>query len=135
VGEEVSDLKIAKKPVPLFLGLKHPLATKLVFGKIQAALGGRLGWCISGAAPLDPQIGRFFHAAGTLILEGIGMTEDTSFSHLNRCDNYRSGWVGRPDPGIAHKTAEDGEVMIRGLQVYQPGLRHQGEASGERPPK
>jgi long-chain acyl-CoA synthetase len=119
VGEEVSDLKIAKKPVPLFLGLKHALATKLVFGKIQAALGGRLRWCISGAAPLDPQIGRFFHAAGILILEGIGMTEDTSFSHLNRCDNYRFGWVGRPGPGIAHKTAEDGEVMIRGRNVMQ----------------
>jgi long-chain acyl-CoA synthetase len=119
VGEQVSDLKVAKKPVPLFLGLKHALATKLVFGKIQAALGGRLRWCISGAAPLDPQIGRFFHAAGILILEGIGMTEDTSFSHLNRCDNYRFGWVGRPGPGIAHKTAEDGEVMIRGRNVMQ----------------
>ncbi|MCG6905547.1 MAG: long-chain fatty acid--CoA ligase, partial [Desulfobacteraceae bacterium] len=119
VGEQVSDLKVAKKPVPLFLGLKHALANKLVFGKIQAALGGRLRWCISGAAPLDPQIGRFFHAAGILILEGIGMTEDTSFSHLNRCDNFRFGWVGRPGPGIAHKTAEDGEVMIRGRNVMQ----------------
>ena len=119
VGEQVSDLKVAKKPVPLFLGLQYALATKLVFGKIQAALGGRVRWCISGAAPLEPQIGRFFHAAGILILEGIGMTEDTSFSHLNRCDNYRFGWVGLPGPGVAHKTAEDGEVMIRGRNVMQ----------------
>ncbi len=119
LGERVSDLKVAKKPVPLCLGLQYALATRLVFGKIQAALGGRVRWCISGAAPLNPEIGRFFHAAGVLVLEGIGMTENTSFSHLNRCDNYRFGWVGQPGPGIAHKTAEDGEVMIRGRNVMQ----------------
>jgi long-chain acyl-CoA synthetase len=119
VGEQVSDLKVAKKPVPLFLKLQYALATKLVFGKVQAALGGRVRWCISGAAPLNPEIGRFFHAAGILVLEGIGMTENTSFSHLNRCDNYRFGWVGQPGPGIAHKTAEDGELMIRGRNVMR----------------
>ncbi len=69
------------------------LATKLVFSKVQEALGGRVRWCISGAAPLNPDIGKFFHAAGVLILEGIGMTENTSFTNLNRYDNYRYGWV------------------------------------------
>ena len=119
VGEQVSDLKVAKKPVPFFLGIQYALANKLVFSKIQAALGGRVRWCISGAAPLNPDIGRFFHAAGVLIVEGIGMTEDTSFSHLNRWDNYRFGWVGQPGPGIEQKTEEDGEVMIRGRNVMK----------------
>jgi long-chain acyl-CoA synthetase len=119
VGEEVSDLKLAGKPVPFALGLKYGLANKLVFSKIQAALGGRVRWCISGAAPLNPDIGKFFHAAGVLIVEGIGMTEDTSFSHLNRYDNYRFGWVGQPGPGIEQKTGEDGEVMIRGRNVMK----------------
>jgi len=119
VGEEVGDLKLAKKPVPFALGLKYALANKLVFSKIQAALGGRVRWCISGAAPLNQDIGKFFHAAGVLILEGIGMTEDTSFSHLNRYDNYRFGWVGQPGPGVEQKTGEDGEVMIRGRNVMK----------------
>ncbi len=119
VGEQVGDLKLAKKPVPFALGLKYALANKLVFSKVQAALGGRVRWCISGAAPLNPDIGKFFHAAGVLIVEGIGMTEDTSFSHLNRYDNYRFGWVGQPGPGIEQKTGDDGEVMIRGRNVMK----------------
>ena len=119
VGGQVSDLKIAKKPIPVALGLKYALANKLVFSKIQAALGGRVRWCISGAAPLNQDIGRFFHAAGVLILEGIGMTEDTSFTNLNRYDNYRFGWVGQPGPGVEQKLGEDGEVMFRGRNVMK----------------
>ncbi|RMH76652.1 MAG: long-chain fatty acid--CoA ligase, partial [Calditrichaeota bacterium] len=119
VGLQVSDRKLNKQPIPAGLRWKYKLATKLVFGKIQAALGGRVRWCISGAAPLNPDIARFFHAAGILILEGIGMTENTSFSHVNRYDNYRFGWVGLPGPGIECKTAEDGEVLIRGRNVMK----------------
>jgi len=119
VGDQVGDLKLDKKPIPFALGLKYALADKLVFSKIRAALGGRVRWCISGAAPLNPEIGRFFHAAGILVVEGIGMTENTSFSHLNRYDEYRFGWVGQPGPGIEQKTGPDGEVMIRGRNVMK----------------
>ena len=119
VGERVSDLKRTRQPVPPMLALKYRLATKLVFSKIQAALGGRVRWCISGAAPLNPDIGKFFHAAGILIVEGIGMTENTSFSNLNRYDNYRFGWVGLPGPGVEQKVAEDGEVLFRGRNVMR----------------
>ncbi len=119
VGNQVSDCKLAKQPIPALLSLQYKLATKLVFGKVLAALGGRVRWCISGAAPINPSIAKFFHAAGLLILEGIGMTEDMSFSHVNRIDNYRFGWVGQPGPGIEHKTAEDGEILIRGRNVMK----------------
>ncbi len=119
IGLEVSDLKVAKKPIPTFLALRYALATKLVFSNVQAALGGRVRWCISGAAPLNPEIGRFFHAAGVLIVEGIGMTENTSFTNLNRYDNYRFGWVGPTGPGIEQMTAEDGEVLYRGRNIMR----------------
>jgi long-chain acyl-CoA synthetase len=119
VGYRVSDLKLNRKPTPPVLGLKYKLATKLVFSKIQAALGGRVRWCISGAAPLIPDVGRFFHAAGILIVEGIGMTENTSFSNLNRYDNYRFGWVGPPGPGIEQQVAADGEILYRGRNVMK----------------
>ena len=76
-------------------------------------------WCISGAAPLNPTIAEFFHAAGVLILEGIGMTENTSFTNVNRIDNYRFGTVGRPGPGIEQKIADDGEVLFRGRNVMK----------------
>jgi long-chain acyl-CoA synthetase len=119
VGSEVSDHKINKRPVPALTALKYKLATKLVFSKIHEALGGRTRWCVSGAAPLNPDIARFFHAAGVLILEGIGMTENTSFTNANRYDNYRFGWVGPTGPGIEQKTAEDGEIVYRGRNVMR----------------
>jgi long-chain acyl-CoA synthetase len=119
VGSQISDLKQAKKPIPPLLGLKYGLATKLVFSKVQEALGGRVRWCISGAAPINPEIAKFFHAAGVLILEGIGMTENTSFTNVNRYDNYRFGWVGPTGPGIEQKTLEDGEVLYRGRNVMR----------------
>jgi long-chain acyl-CoA synthetase len=119
VGRKVSDLKVAKQPIPPLLAAKYAIANKLVFSKVQAALGGRVRWCISGSAPLNPEIGRFFHAAGVLILEGIGMTENTSFTNVNRFDNYRFGWVGPTGPGIEQKTEEDGEVLYRGRNIMR----------------
>ncbi|RLE17956.1 MAG: long-chain fatty acid--CoA ligase [Acidobacteria bacterium] len=119
VGDRVSDCKLAGKSIPFVLGLQYSLATKLVFSKVQAALGGRVRWCISGAAPLNASIAKFFHAAGILIVEGIGMTENTSFTNLNRYDNYRFGWVGPPGPGIEQKTEEDGEVLYRGRNIMR----------------
>jgi long-chain acyl-CoA synthetase len=119
VGSQVSDLKQAKKPIPPLLGLKYSLATKLVFSKVQEALGGRVRWCISGAAPINPDIAKFFHAAGVLILEGIGMTENASFTNVNRFDNYRFGWVGPTGPGIEQKTDHDGEILYRGRNVMR----------------
>jgi long-chain acyl-CoA synthetase len=119
VGDRVSDHLLAKEPVPLPTRLQYALATKLVFHKVQEALGGRVRWCISGAAPLDPSIGKFFHAAGVLIVEGIGMTENTSFTNLNRHDNYRFGWVGPTGPGIEQRTAPDGEVLYRGRNIMR----------------
>jgi len=118
-GHEVSDCLLAKKPVPTGLKMRYAIATKLVFSKLQAAFGGRVRWCISGAAPLDPSIGKFFHAAGVLVLEGIGMTENTSFTNLNRPDNYRFGWVGLPGPGIEQRTGADGEVQYRGRNIMR----------------
>ncbi|MCG6895427.1 MAG: long-chain fatty acid--CoA ligase [Desulfobacteraceae bacterium] len=119
VGRQVSRYRQAGREEPLLLKVFYAAATRLVFSKIQAALGGRVRWCISGAAPLDPEIGRFFHAAGVLVVEGIGMTENTSFSNLNRYDNYRFGWVGPPGPGIEQKIADDGEILFRGRNVMK----------------
>ncbi len=119
VGNQVSDCKLNRQPVPLCVDLQYKLADKLVFSKMQDAFGGRVRWCISGAAPLNPDIAKFFHAAGILVLEGVGMTENMSFTNVNRADNYRFGWVGPPGPGIEQKIGEDGEIMFRGRNVMK----------------
>lgn len=119
VGTEVSDCKLNKQSIPFMTNLKYKVATKLVFSKLQAALGGKIRWAASGAAPLNPTIAKFFHAAGILIAEGIGMTENTSFTNVNRLDNYRFGWVGLPAPGVEQKIDSDGEVLFRGRNVMK----------------
>lgn len=119
IGGQVSDLKVAGKSIPTGLNIRYALASKLVFSKIRNAFGGRVRWCISGAAPLNPEIGKFFHACGIHILEGVGMTENTSFSNVNRPDNYRFGWVGPPGPGIEQRVADGGEIQFRGRNVMK----------------
>jgi long-chain acyl-CoA synthetase len=114
VGREASACQQAKRPLPLGLRLRHTVADRLVLREVQAAFGGRLAWGVSGAAPLNKAIAEFFHACGVTIVEGIGMTENSSFSHVNRYDNNRFGTVGQPGPGIEHRVAEDGELLTRG---------------------
>ncbi len=130
VGTRVSRLRQDGKPVPAFLGMKYALATRLVFHKIQAALGGQLRWAVSGAAPLNKTIAEFFHACGILILEGLGMTENTSFTNVNRYDNNKFGTVGPVGPGIEMKLADDGEILFRGPNVMK-GYFKNPEATAE----
>ncbi len=119
MGDRVSDLKPAKQPIPALLRWQYELASRLEFHKIHAALGGHLRWCISGAAPLSPAVAKFFHAAGILILVGIGMTENISFTNVNRHDNYRFGCVGQPGPAIEQEVAADREILFRGRNVMK----------------
>ncbi|MDQ7064276.1 MAG: long-chain fatty acid--CoA ligase [candidate division KSB1 bacterium] len=130
VGYQVSELKQKKQSIPGGLVFKYKLATRLVFGKIQAALGGRIVWTVSGAAPLNVDVAKFFHACGILILEGIGMTENTSFTNVNRYDNYKFGTVGPPGPEIEQKIAPDGEILFRGKNVMK-GYYKNPEATKE----
>jgi long-chain acyl-CoA synthetase len=119
VGHLAGDVKLARRTVPLLLHIKYSLADRLIFSKIKEAFGGRVRWCISGAAPLNPDIGKFFHAAGLLIVEGIGMTENTSFSNLNRYRHYKFGAVGPTGPGIEQRIGEDDEIQFRGRNVMK----------------
>jgi len=117
VGKEVSRLKQAGKPVPGLLGFKYRIASKLVFSKMHAALGGRLRFAVSGGAPLSREIAEFFHAAGILILEGYGLTETCPVLTNNREDKFKFGSVGLPLPGVEIRIAPDGEILGRGGNI------------------
>jgi long-chain acyl-CoA synthetase len=119
VGREVSRLKQAGQPVPGLLALKYRIAEKLVFSKMQAALGGRLRFAVSGGAPLSPEIAQFFHAAGILILEGYGLTETCPVLTFNRPNKFKFGSVGPVLPGLELKIAPDGEILGRGPNIAQ----------------
>ena len=130
VGRKVGELQQKKQPIPGGLALQHRIAHKLVLHKIVEIFGGRMEWSVSGAAPLNKSIAEFFHACGVLILEGIGMTENTSFTHVNRFDNYKFGSVGQLGPEVEHLIATDGELLTRGANTMQ-GYFKSPEATAE----
>jgi long-chain acyl-CoA synthetase len=130
VGTRVSKLKQAGRPVSGALAFQYRLAEKLVFSKMQAALGGRLRFAVSGGAPLSRDIAEFFHAAGILILEGYGLTETCPVLTNNREDGYKFGSVGRALPGVEIKIAPDGEILGRGPNIAR-GYFKKPEATAE----
>lgn len=108
----------ADRSPSLATSLKHGLYDRLVYRKLRAAMGGRLTTCVSGGAPLAPHLAHFFHAAGITILEGYGLTETTAPATVNNPDRMRIGTVGLPLPGVEIAIAGDGEVLIRGGNVF-----------------
>ena len=117
VGRRASRLEREGRPIPGTLGVQRKVADRLVFGKLRAALGGRLRFCVSGGAPLAPEIAEFFHAAGILIMEGYGLTETCPILASNHPGAYKFGTVGRPFAGIDLRIAEDGEILARGPNI------------------
>ncbi|WP_028642300.1 AMP-dependent synthetase/ligase [Nocardioides sp. URHA0020] len=117
VGLKVDALKRDGKSVPTLLNLQHGLFDKLVFSKVRERFGGRVRFFISGSAALNPEIGAWFHAAGILILEGYGMTENAAGATVNHPDDYKMGTVGPALPGAEVKIGENDEVMLRGPHI------------------
>ncbi|HYN28627.1 MAG TPA: AMP-dependent synthetase/ligase [Dermatophilaceae bacterium] len=104
--------------VPLGLRLQHAIFDRLVYGKLRAAMGGRIQYAVSGGAPLGTRLGHFFRGIGVTILEGYGLTETTAPCTVNLPDNLKIGTVGPPMPGVSVRIAEDGEILVRGVNVF-----------------
>jgi long-chain acyl-CoA synthetase len=117
VGLEVNRRKRDGKPVPLLLGVQHQLFDRLVFSKVRERFGGRVRFFISGAAALNQEIAEWFNAAGILILEGYGMTENAAGATVNHPDDYKMGTVGPALPGSEVKLGEGDEVLLKGPHV------------------
>ncbi|WHP18109.1 long-chain fatty acid--CoA ligase [Cellulomonas sp. ES6] len=100
------------------LRVQHAVADRLVFHKLRDAMGGQVEWAISGGAPLGERLGHFFRGIGVRVLEGYGLTETTAPATVNLPGKTRIGTVGPPLPGTSVRIAADGEVEVRGPQVF-----------------
>jgi long-chain acyl-CoA synthetase len=112
------------------LRAQHALFDRLVYGKLRAALGGRAAYAVSGGAALTERLNHFFRGIGITVLEGYGLTETTAAGTVNQPDRNEIGTVGQPLPGVSIKIAEDGEILIKGPNVF-PGYWHNEAATKE----
>jgi long-chain acyl-CoA synthetase len=110
--------------------LPHRLFDALVYSKLRAGLGGNTLGAISGGAPLGARLGHFFRGSGIPIYEGYGLTETTAGATVNRPGAMKVGTVGRPIPGCTVKIAEDGEILLKGPNVFV-GYYNNAKATAE----
>ena len=127
VGQRYGELKDTGRWISPALRIRQGLASRLVFSKWRAGVGGRLRYFVSGGAPLAPALSYAYLAAGIPILQGYGATE-TCIVCANRPGNNHVGSVGIPFDGIELKIADDGEILVRGPNVMR-GYYGQPEAT------
>lgn len=112
------------KKIPFLTKVKFRLFDKLVYSKLRTAMGGRVTYAVSGSAPLGPRLGHFFHSLGVTILEGYGLTETTAPATVNQARKSKIGTVGPVIPGVGIRLADDGEVQVRGVNVFKEYWRN-----------
>ena len=127
VGKKAAHLSILREPLPWYLNILHWLADALLFKKVKDIFGGELVFSVSGGAPLSKEVAEFFAAMDILILEGWGATEATTPSTLNSPHDYRFGTVGKPLPVVEVRVAEDGELEVKGPNIFKEYWRNHEE--------
>ena len=135
--DEPSSLSLSERAADAALGL-------LVRRKISHRFGGRLKAMVSGGAPLNPEIGKFFLALGVPLLQGYGQTEASPVVSANPPNRIKIDTVGPPLEGVEVKIADDGEILVRGdcvmkgywndpeatERAIQEGWLHTGDVGG-----
>ncbi len=130
VGKKVREAERAGRKPGFLLQRQYELADRLVLSNIRNLFGGRIIQAVTGAAPINPDILRFFDAAGVLVLEGWGMTETSTAATISKPDDFKFGTIGKPFVGCEVKIADDGEILVRGPNVFQ-GYYKNEEATKE----
>jgi long-chain acyl-CoA synthetase len=128
VGTQVRQLELAGKPIPEELKEPFQEAEDKLFKNVRAVFGGRLREALSGAAPISKEILEFFFAAGAPVMEGYGMTETSTGATFSTPEDHRFGSIGKPLPGVEVKIAADGELLVKGPNVFA-GYYHNTDAS------
>ena len=130
VGAKMREVERSGRKPGFLLPRQYKFADEKVLSKIRDLFGGQLRLAVSGAAPINPEILRFFDAAGVLVLEGWGMTETSTAATISTPDDFKIGTIGKPFPGCEVRIADDGEILVKGPNVFQ-GYHKNEEATRE----
>jgi long-chain acyl-CoA synthetase len=128
LGMKVRELEAKGEEVPGELLEPFEEADEKLFKNVRAIFGGNVRHAVSGAAPIAKEILEFFWAAGVPVLEGYGMTETATAATVCTIEDHKFGTVGKPFPGVEVKIADDGEVLIKGPNIFQ-GYHNNADAS------
>jgi long-chain acyl-CoA synthetase len=129
VGGQIRDLEVAGKDVPQELRDQfEPVAAKAEF--VRTLFGGRLRQAVTGAAPIAQEILEFFWGAGVPVLEGYGMTETATAATYSTIEEHKFGTVGRAFPGCEIRIADDGEILVKGPNIFNGYYKMQDASFG-----
>jgi long-chain acyl-CoA synthetase len=128
LGVKVRDMINRGEPVPEELKTPFEEADEKLFKNVRAIFGGNVSHATSGAAPIAKEILEFFWACGVPVLEGYGMTETATAATTSTVENHRFGTVGRALPGVELKIADDGEILVKGPNIFH-GYHNQASTS------
>ncbi|CCQ46983.1 AMP-binding enzyme family protein [Pseudarthrobacter siccitolerans] len=103
----------------LLCRIRHGIFDRLLYPRLRQAMGGQVGYTVSGASPLRLEDAHFFRGAGIPVLEGYGLTETTAPCTANTPTRTKVGSVGIPIPGTTIRVADDGEILVKGIGVFR----------------
>jgi long-chain acyl-CoA synthetase len=132
VGVKVRMMREAGEEVPPALQQGFDQAEEKLFKNVRGLFGGNMRECVTGAAPIAGEILEFFYACGVPVMEGYGMTETSTSATVNRPEgnNFRFGSVGKAQKDVELKIGDDGEVLIKGPNIFQGYYKNEA-ATGE----
>ena len=124
IGNKCSDYRLHLKQPPAHLQIAFKLADWLVLRNLKKFVGlDRVRLCISGAAPISPDLLKFYHSMGIDMREVYGQTESTGAATMHYEGRTKFGSVGEALPGIDVKISEEGEILIKGPSVFKGYFR------------
>jgi long-chain acyl-CoA synthetase len=131
LGVEVRLRRDRGEEIPPPMQAAFDQAEERLYSRVRGLFGGHIHQAVTGAAPIAPEILKFFYACGVPVLEGWGMTETSAVGTVATLENFKIGTVGRPLPGVDIRIAdEDGEILVRGPNVFREYWRNP-EATAE----
>ena len=130
LGVKVRQAQQNGEAVPAELQQHFDAAEEQLYKNVRGLFGKNIRQCVTGAAPIAKEILEFFYACGVPVMEGYGMTETATAATVNTPEKFRFGSVGTPVPGVEVKIAEDGEVLLRGPNIFK-GYYKNEEATDE----
>jgi len=126
LGQKLATYRIKNEKPPLWLKLAFSIANQTVLKNFKTAIGlERVRYCLSGAAPISPDLLKFYYGLGIDMREVYGQTECTGLATMHYKNRTKFGTVGEAAPGVEVKIADDGEILIKGDNVFLGYFRNQ----------